>query len=473
MGRVLDALKNILRVAASNCVAILSGVIAGFIIPKVLSIEGYGFYKTFSLYATYVGLCHIGLIDGIVLQYGGRDYSELDKPLFRNYFRWYLFINLFFAVFLMVLGIIFCHNEEYSFIIVLLGIELLGVNISGYFQQISQITIRFKEFSLRKVLQSIINILVVTTMYTFYVFNGEIDFRVYVISVASINCLLAIWYLKTYRDIVFGNTIPMRDTNREISQLIKKGFPLLVSNLCATLILTLDRQFVNILFDNATYAVYAFAYNMLTLVTVATSAISTVLYPYLKRISEEKTRKMLSPLIGGVMVVVFGATNLYYPLKWFVQWYLPKYSDSLGIFRVIFPGLVISCAVTIVFNNYYKIKGMSFAYFKKSAIILLISFITNSMAYIVFRTPVSISIASILSLFIWLICVEHWFVKNSDYNPVKNNTYLFIMIVSFYIVTLIDNIIIGFLTYLFVFFAISFMFFYKDICSFKNILSSK
>lgn len=82
----------------------------------------------------------------------------------------------------------------------------------------------------------------------------------------------------------------MRDTLPEIVHLIQIGFPLLFANLCSTLILTLDRQFVNVLFDNATYAVYAFAYNMLSLVTVATSAISTVLYPTLKRVDLESIK---------------------------------------------------------------------------------------------------------------------------------------------------------------------------------------
>ena len=472
MERFLDALKNILRIVVSNCATIVSGVIAGFIIPKVLSIEGYGYFKTFSLYATYVGLCHMGVIDGIVLRYGGEEYCKYDKPRFRSFFRWYVSINFVFFL-LLIIGSLLFRSEHYSFIIGMLGVELLGVNISGYFQQISQITIRFKELFLRKVLQSFLNILVVAAMYVYYIFHGEIDYRIYIIFIASINCLLAAWYLKTYDDLVFGDTIPIQDTKSEIIQLIKEGFPLLVSNLCATLILTLDRQFVNVLFDNFTYAIYAFAYNLLTLVTVATSAISTVLYPYLKRISEEKAINMLSPLSSGVIIMVFGATNLFYPLKWFVQWYLPKYSSSLHIFRIIFPGLVISSAVTIVFNNYYKIMGMSFAYFRISIIILFISFVTNCIAFVVFHTPISISIASLISLLIWLILVEQWFIKNREYNPKVNNLYLTVMLIAFYSITLIDDVLIGFFTYLIAYICLTYLFYYKEYLNITHFWKSR
>ena len=148
--------------------------------------------------------------------------------------------------------------------------------------------------------------------------------------------------------------------------LLKIGFPLLFANLCATLILTLDRQFVNILFDTSTYAVYAFAYNMLSLVTVATSAIATVLYPTLKRSTKESMVENYPRLIALMLLLVFAANAVYFPLCWFVKWFLPKYNDSLVIFRIIFPGLAISSAVTVVMHNYYKVLGKIYVIFLRA-----------------------------------------------------------------------------------------------------------
>ena len=68
-----STLKNIFQVMMSNCSTILSGVFIGLLIPKIISVEGYGFYKTFTLYMTYVGIFHLGIADGIVLKYGGFD----------------------------------------------------------------------------------------------------------------------------------------------------------------------------------------------------------------------------------------------------------------------------------------------------------------------------------------------------------------------------------------------------------------
>lgn len=277
--------------------------------------------------------------------------------------------------------------------------------------------------------------------------GSEINYKIYVVALIATNCLLTMWYVYTYRDISFGRSEKMRDTFPEIVHLIQIGFPLLFANLCSTLILTLDRQFVNVLFDNATYAVYAFAYNMLSLVTVATSAISTVLYPTLKRVDLENIKNNYPILISVILSFVFAANITYFPLCIFVKWFLPKYTGSLIIFRVIFPGLAISSAITVVMHNYYKVLGKNFDYFLKSIVVLVISGIANAIAYTVFRTTISISIASIITMIFWYVLIEQYFVKAIGYDRKKNLWYLLIMLVAFYTVSAIPNEIAGFFVY--------------------------
>lgn len=72
-------LNDILKVAASNIIVLFSGVLVGFLLPKIIGITDYGYYKTYTLYATYVGMFHFGISDGIYLKYGGKDYSQLDR----------------------------------------------------------------------------------------------------------------------------------------------------------------------------------------------------------------------------------------------------------------------------------------------------------------------------------------------------------------------------------------------------------
>lgn len=445
-----QTLRNIINVLFSNIVTVISGVLVGFLIPKIISVEGYGLYKTFTLYVTYIGLFSLGIIDGIVLKYGGTEYVNYDKNRFRNYFKYYVFVNFFFTIALTIIGVTLI-DKAYKFVFLAFGLNILAVNITGYFQQISQITQRFTEYSNRKIIQAICNIVSVLLLYLLYAKSGTVDYRIYVSIIVLTNYVLMLWYIHTYKEIVFGKSTGFFDQKYEVVNLIYIGFPLLFANLCSTLILTLDRQFVNILFDTNTYAIYAFAYNMLSLVTVAISAIATVLYPMLKRQNEEKQKDLLAPLGGAILVFVYAVCLVFFFLVEFVKWFLPRYSDSLFIFRIIFPGLAISAYITVVLHNYYKIQNKNAIFFKRSLVILAVSFFANLIAYYIVGTPASISVASILTMILWYIYSEQYFVKNMGYNRKINLAYAVIMMIVFYGTTSCNSTILGAGLYLILF----------------------
>ncbi len=466
-----SVLKNIIRVALSNIIALLAGVGVGLLLPKLLEVEDYGWYKTFTLYSNYLGFASVGLIDGIILTYGGMEYDGLDKPLFRSYFWWYTLLNGFFVIFLVVIS--FITDSEYSFILIALALYLIIGNTTGFFQQISQITQRFKEFSYRKILSSILKIFNVGCLFVWIVIGHKSSYKVYLSIFLFTEFFLTAWYLYTYREMIVGSRIPINKTKPAIIKLCKSGFPLLFANLCASLILSLDRQFVRLFFDTLTYAKYAFAYNMLSLVTVTTSAISTVLYPTLKTVEKNDMKKYYGTLIGIILVSVSCAITIYFPLCVFVRWFLPKYTESLPIFRIVFPGLIISSAITVVMHNYYKSEGKSSLYFLKSVMVLIVSAIANSIAYIIFRTTASISIASIITMIFWYFYVERYFVKEYNFNASRNLAYILCIMTLFYVVTSLDNYWISGLLYIIGFVGLSLTLQKKVCMRISNALTKK
>ena len=439
--------KSIIEVTLSNIATILAGIVVGMLLPKVISVEDYGWYKTFTLYTTYVGFFSLGLIDGIVLQHGGDDYENLDRALFRSYFKWYGLIHASFAVVLLI-GAILIGDSNYSFICVMLALYLIAANFSGYFQQISQITQRFKEYSARKIIYSCLKILNVLILFGLSFFGIEPNYKIYLLVFMVSEYALTLWYMFTYRDIILGRSKTFSETRNDIVNLSKIGFPLLFANLCSTLILSLDRQFVSILFDTETYAKYSFAYNMLSLVTVAMSAISTVLYPTLKRTTKETLKETYSSLISIISLIVFAAIAAYYPLCVFVNWFLPKYVESLPIFRIVFPGLALSSSITVIMHNYYKTLGKNIIYFKKSIVVLIVSGLANAIAYYFFRTTAAISIASIITMLFWYLYIEQYFVNEYRYARKKNFLYLVVMMILFYASSAIPNYYIAFAIYI-------------------------
>lgn len=462
----MKILKNIIKVIFGNMTAIISGVFVGFILPKIISVNDYGFYKIFTLYFNYIGVLSLGIIDGIVLKYGKFNYDELDKKAFRSYFAWYALINFFFSVVLFVIAV--CTRDiDYKFILLMLCANILPMNYTGYFQQISQITQRFKEYSTVKVIHSAANVLFIVVIFAMYQWGGvDMTYNIYLIGILLINAALSFWYMATYRDIIFGDHNSMRATFKDILGLIKLGMPLLLANLCSTFLISLDRQFVSMLFSTEDYAVYAFAYSMLSLITVATSAVATVLYPVFKRMDEDLLKKNYSNMTAITLVFSFAVIMVYYPLCYFINWFLPLYGYSLLIFRIILPGLVMSTVLTVVMHNYYKVLGLSASFFKKSVIALIVAFSANAVAYLIFKSREAISIASIVSFVIWYLMTELPLKKECNVKS-KNFLFLALMTSCFYLCTITDIYWLGGILNLAALVGFSFLFYGKDI---KNIL---
>ena len=442
--------RDIIYVTFSNGMSIISGILVGFIIPKIMGYDDYGYYKTFTLYCSYIGFASLGVIDGIVLKYGNKDLQELNKGKFRSYFKIYVIINSIVALAVLAFSV-FRLTGEYKQLFILFGLDIVLVNVTGFFQQISQITQRFKEFSRRSIIKTVLNCAAVIVLYLLFTKSNEaVDYKLYIYFTLLINALLALWYVFTYRKLVFGESNSIQSTVPEIKNLIIIGFPLLFSNLCGTLILNLDRQFVSAFWPvnlSNTYSIYAFAYNMLSLITIATSAISTVLYPIMKRQTEEKLIKSFDSYSAVVLMFLFASMILYYPLCWFINAFIPKYIDSLIVFRVIFPGLSISTWITVIVHNYYKTLGKSHLYFIQSIIALGISFVFNTAAYLMFKSTIAISIVSIFAMLIWLLITQGYL---SKYHSVKwqyNFLYMIIMMLMFYLISSIENAVVGIFTY--------------------------
>lgn len=454
-------LKDILRVMLGNITTILSGVIVGFLLPKELSLADYGFYKTFTLYITYMGLFSLGIIDGIVLIYGGKDFEQLEPNLFRSYFKYFTAVLTVVSSGIILSALLFAKGET-QFIFVMIGIDMVAGNLINYFRQISQITQRFKEYSARTILQSAAKTAAVLILLVLSRLGCRVGYRFFLSLIVLTDVLLTLWYIYTYRVLAIGQSAPLRETRPLIRNLILTGFPLLFSNLTVQIIMALDRQFVSVLFSKEDYAIYAFAYNMLSLVAIAISAISTVLYPTLKRKDADVLKDSYDSLISIILMLVFGALLSFFPLCWILEWFLQKYLPSIEIFRIIFPGLAISSAISIVMHNYYKVMDNSLAFFRKSIVILILSAAANAAAYYFFRSMASISMVSILTLLIWYVYAESYFVKTLQYRRWKNLLYMCLVMASFYLISGFSRGPAGAALYLLTFLVISLVFF-KDI----------
>lgn len=430
--------KNTAEMFASNVLSLASGVMVGFLVPKMMGLTDYANYKIYTLYLTYLSLLSLGFGDGLYLKYAGKAKEDLDFNQLRYYTRlYYMQLGLCSVVGLLI-SLVFLP-KEFIFIGIALSIAIMSANIVSLHQNLSLITLHFNEYSLRTIIKAALTAIYVLTLFLLYCFcNYEVAYQIYIFGVLAIEIILAGWYFFSYKDINLGKVDKKKITDDcTYWNILLLGFPLLLSNMAGTIFLNLDRQFVSVLFEREQYAVYAFAYNMLTLVTTMTSAVSLVLFPSMRKkgnIDVKASVGKFSEMFG--MLVCF-CLLIYFPLFYFINAFLPKYTLSMEIFRIVLPGIALSTTVSVIFINFYKLVDRVKTYFALTMLSMAASAALNYAAYTLFHTYQSISWASIISLILWYLLTSGYFVLRYRVSIIRNLIYYTLIGTAFYTITLL------------------------------------
>lgn len=427
--------KNLFQVAFSRGSTLLSNIAIGFLLPRSLGVTGYGYYRVYALYFTYTALLHLGFIDGVLLRFAGKDYDSLDKSEMRAYTRFFGSFTLITSL-LVCLSAVFISNSEYSFIAVVIGIEMFLNNMTLYYMYISQATKRFKEYSVRNIASAVIKLVLVIVLYAIYLKGGtEVSYRIYLIAVVFIDAALFLWYVYTYRELTFGSAVPVASLKSSIIGLFKTGFIIMIAYQVAHLVFILDNQFVSVFYDTDTFAVYAFAYSIITAVSSLISSTSAVLLPMLKSLSGEGAMRYYDRTLTSVTCVAGLAMVLMYPLEWFIGWFLPKYAVSIDFLKIIMPSLMLSACISVVMFTFYKVLDKQRIYLYVGLGALCVGFVSNALAQWIFASPYAISWASVITVLLWYWLASFAFIKNYGHRPLKNFAYIAAISGAFYCAT--------------------------------------
>ena len=108
-----------------------------------------------------------------------------------------------FAFLFVIFSLVFLKGE-FVFIALCVSLFLFSNNVVGYFQIVSQITSRFNELSIRNIIQSITTSVLVLGLWVVKKYGlFAISYRTYTCAYIIIFFLLMVWYLFTYRELVF------------------------------------------------------------------------------------------------------------------------------------------------------------------------------------------------------------------------------------------------------------------------------
>jgi hypothetical protein len=73
--------EDVATVGSGTLFAAIFNTLLVFLIPRLVRIEDFGYWRLFLLYASYAGLLHLGLADGALLRWAGKPLEEFHHQV--------------------------------------------------------------------------------------------------------------------------------------------------------------------------------------------------------------------------------------------------------------------------------------------------------------------------------------------------------------------------------------------------------
>ena len=468
-----SAILNVFRIVFSNLLTLFVGVLSSFMIPKVLSIDSYGYYKTFSLYISYCGLFHFGITNGVYLFFAGKKFENLDKKKTHSIITFIVILEFILSSILVLVSFLSQLELNTKIVLLLVAFYNFVLQYESIQRNILEATKTFKYVSIVTVFKSLTTIVLLISFFLAARYYTELEKSFYLCCVFMILalCLSSLSYSIKFRRIIFSRGQSLLETKKDIFLFMRIGLPMMICNLTGTLINSIDRQFVSIYFpieSSTSFSEYSFAYSMLAFITAATAAVTTVIYPYMK--GKDSKRVIDFYPTFQMVIVVFASISFlsFFVFSWLIPFFLPKYINSLSIFRVMLPNLAIDVCVTVVMHNYFKYFEMEKKFLLINVVILTLTIGLDFLAYYIIiansavPNPIWFSFASVVCGVIWYTISQLYLSKKIKIKHFKNDLFLLLSMLSFYFISFgIGSNAKGAITY-FAFLIIFLYVFYKE-----------
>lgn len=389
--KIIGFVKNVSYTAAANILGALISSISLIVIPKLVSVETYGYYQLYIFYISYTGVSYLGWCDGIYLREGGKYYKDLDKPLYCTQFWLLGFFEIILYSTILVFTVLFVNDINKHLVYMFVCVVGVAMCLRWFITFILQATARIKEFSIVTISEKLVFIIIAMTLMI-------LGYRGFILLIAAdvigkyVSMSIGVWYC---RGILFSKLLPVKSVFGEIKENISSGIKLMFAGLSSMLIIGVIRFGVQSKWDIATFGKVSLTLTISNLVMTAINAIAVVLYPMLRRTSRKQLPKIYSIMRVMLMGIIFGGLMFYYPMQKILSAWLPQYVDSIRYAAVLLPVCAYESKMSMLINTYFKTLRLENMLMISNIAALAVSVICAVLSITMFQC-VTLAIFSIL-----------------------------------------------------------------------------
>ena len=388
--------KSISYAVVSNGVSFVSSALITLIVPKILSVESYGYFQLYLFYLSYIGFCCFGWVDGIVLRYAGRYYESLNYSSLKTQFIIFCITQMVISGAFMTGVTVLVEDSQAREVYLLLGVAIVFSMPCSFLRYLLQAVGKIREYSINLLLERV----VYTGLVLIALAVGIENFFWLIIADLIGKAISLFESLFECKEIIKAPRSSWYEAICEGKRNVSCGVKLLVANGASLFIVGIVRYAVQVRWDVVAFAKVSFALSISNLFMVFIRAVSVVLLPNLKRTQLDRLPDMYQKIRSLLMVVLFAMLTGYYPLSKVLGAWLPQYAESLRYMGLLFPICIFESKNTLLIETYLKA-------YRKEKILLAINCLTVLLSLAL--TGITVFILSDLNLAMLSVVVLLWF----------------------------------------------------------------
>ena len=433
--------KDIFKIFSSNLIKMLVTFVTAFLVPMVLSIDDYGYYKVYTFYAAYIGIFHFGYCDGIYLDYGGKKESEIETEKISQQLTTIFVFSVGLAFIASLWGIL-----RHEFTMVCLGLTVIPNIVYTFYSYVYQATGDFKKYTWMLNLSTLSNLLMNSILVLFKVRNYK-AYIIVCIVVQMISFFVGTIYFKES-----GWIRKSRFSLEVLMKYIKMGILLMLGNFAYTFFIGIDKWFIKFTLGITDFSMYSFASQMLTVVNMFITPISMTLYSHLSRRKDHEFEVKIKRLLVTILMLMPVAI---YAIMFIINVFMSKYNRTIGLVSLLLITQIFLSLNLTVFVNLYKTYKMQGTYMKSLLIALCVAGTLDLIVAILHPNAVLYAGATLVSCLFWLGLNMSQFRYMMPSR--KEIIYVISLLSIFIILCAINNIAIRVLLYLIVYMALTYI----------------
>lgn len=416
-----SSIKSFLSVLSSNIYNLAIGIVLGFIIPKLLGPTDYGYWSVFTLYISYAGLLIIGLADGLYLNYGGYEYEKLEKDKIRSY---YYVMLVYLIALVIIFNIVISFIEmtyDYRVIFRFLSIGSFLTCINSFLILINQATARFKIYSFANIIPK--TVIGIATIFIVIIHNTY-----YVVPIIGniLGLIISNLYLAyNSKEIILGRPKWTEEVFNGIITNISAGLSLTIAGVASMLMMGFGKIIIERKLGAEALGYYSFAFSLTSIFTQVIYAISTVIYPLVKR-KKGEIDSIFSVIDNSIIAFSGIILLLYYPCRFLLNILFKDYSNGFACVLYLFPIVVCDARIILTYSSKFKIERKERTLLYVLLISISINAIITVILFSIFKSIEIVALSTYIGFEIWLVLLA---TKNNSFNATIDYLFKIIFVV--------------------------------------------